>query len=105
MHIWGAAVFKLYNWRMCFSSSKVLERLGILKHDFSIFDDGDFEDVRTTWRERCRRWGSRTSVNIGRSGEPREGGGLPLNFLDQGFFGGGIEFTYFCYVLCGECIR
>ena len=80
MHIWGAAVFKLYNWRMCFSSSKVLERLGILKHDFSIFDDGDFEDVRTTWRERCRRWGSRTSVNIGRSGEPREGGGVTVEF-------------------------
>jgi len=81
-------------------SSKFLEALGILKHDFSIFDDGDFEDVGTTWCEGCYWWRGRTN-----SIRPQSiMSVVPLNFLDYGFFCGGIEFAYFGYVLCGKCI-
>src|SRR5271154_5774743 len=78
-------------------SSKFLEGLGILKHDFSIFDDGDFEDVGTTWCEGCYWWRGRTSVR-----HQSIMSVVPLNFLDYGFFCGGIEFAYFCYVFRGK---
>jgi len=45
-------------------SSKFLKGLGILKHDFSIFDDGDFEDVGTTGCKMGYWWRGRTSVNL-----------------------------------------
>jgi hypothetical protein len=50
-------------------SSKFLKGLGILKHDFSIFDNGDFEDVGTAWGKRCRWRRCRTSVNSEEWGE------------------------------------
>ena len=53
-------------WEKGFPSSKFLERLGILKHDFSVFDDGDFEDIGTTWREGSRWWRSGPTVKLAR---------------------------------------
>jgi hypothetical protein len=58
MHLWWGFII------LHFVSSEFFEGLSILKHDFSIFDDSDFEDVGTTWRKWWGYWWLRPIVSF-----------------------------------------